>query len=291
VPDISEKIKRLKCWSGDVQLSKLEGGITNENYLAEDLNGKFVVRVGDDIPLHQIMRFNELAASRAAFLAGLSPEVHFAVTGILIIRFIEGKTLTEEDVQSDDMLARILPVLKKCHCDIPKYLKGPVLTFWVFHVLNDYSSTLLSENGPNASLLPELMEKASVLEDAIGPIDLVFGHNDLLAANLIDDGRKIWIIDWDYAGFNSPLFDLGGLTSNNALSTAQENWMLETYFERPVTDLLWRQYSAMKCASLLRETLWSMVSETHSVLDFDYQSYTNSNLQSFQSAYTDFLNL
>lgn len=291
MPDISDKIKRLACWSGEVQLSKLEGGITNENYLAEDLDGKYVVRVGEDIPLHQIMRFNELAASRAAFHAGISPEVHFADTGILIIRFIEGKTLTEEDVQADDMLARILPVLKKCHRDIPKYLKGPSLTFWVFHVLNDYSSTLLSENGPYTSLLPELKEKAAVLEDAIGPIDLVFGHNDLLAANLIDDGRKIWIIDWDYAGFNSPLFDLGGLASNNALSAAQENWMLESYFERPVTDLLWRQYSAMKCASLLRETLWSMVSEAHSVLDFDYQSYTNSNLQSFQSAYTDFLNL
>lgn len=291
MPEISEYIKKLACWSGDVQLSELDGGITNKNYLAEDLNGKFVVRVGEDIPLHQIMRFNELAASRAAFLAGISPEVHYADTGILIIRFIEGKTLTEEDVQADDMLARILPVLKKCHRNIPKYLKGPVLSFWVFHVLNDYASTLQLENGPYASLLPELMKKAAVLEKAIGPIDLVFGHNDLLAANLIDDGHKIWLIDWDYAGFNSPLFDLGGLASNNALSASQENWMLETYFDHPVTDLLWRQYNAMKCASLLRETLWSMVSETHSALDFDYQSYTNSNLQSFQSAHTDFLNL
>ena len=43
---------------------------------------------------------------------------------------------------------------------------------------------------------------------AVGPIDLVFGHNDLLPANLLDDGSRMWLVDWDYAGWNSPLFDL-----------------------------------------------------------------------------------
>ena len=65
-----------------------------------------------------------------------------------------------------------------------------------------------------------------------GPIDLVFGHNDLLAANFIDDGKRLWLIDWDYAGFNSPLFDLGGLASNNELAPTDEEWLLEAYFER-----------------------------------------------------------
>lgn len=286
--DQEERIKQLSCWQGYVSLSPLSGGITNTNYLVKDNTGRYVVRIGDDIPLHQIMRFNELSASKAAFRAGISPEVFHAEPGFLVLRFIDGKTLTEEDIQTDSILKRILPALKTCHRDMPKYFKGPALIFWVFHVLNDYADTIRKGNGRLNSLVPDLMSQSSILETAIGQIDLIYGHNDLLAANFLDDGQKIWLIDWDYAGFNSPLFDLGGLASNNGLSVAQENWLLEAYFEMPLSEHLWHQYSAMKCASLLRETLWSMVSEIHSTLDFDYQTYTDDNLEKFQSAYSDF---
>ena len=80
--------------------------------------------------------------------------------------------------------------------------------------------------------LPRLLAAAEQLENSVGPIELVFGHNDLLAANLIDDGARLWLVDWEYGGFNSPLFDLGGLASNNELSPEQEDWLLEAYFER-----------------------------------------------------------
>src|SRR3546814_1256007 len=66
--------------------------------------------------------------------------------------------------------------------------------------------------------------------------------------------------------------------------SGQEDWLLEAYFERPVDDALRRRYQAMKCASLLRETLWSMVSEIHSDIDFDYPAYTAENLARFQAA-------
>jgi len=92
----------------------------------------------------------------------------------------------------------------------------------------------------------------------------------------------------DYAGFNSPLFDLGGLASNNGLTEPQERWLLETYFETALTDALWHRYQAMKCASLLRETMWSMVSEIHSKLDFDYPAYTRQNLARFEAAFDAF---
>jgi thiamine kinase-like enzyme len=126
------------------------------------------------------------------------------------------------------------------------------------------------------------------LETAAGPFDIVFGHNDLLAANFLDDGERLWLIDWDYAGYNTPLFDLGGLASNNELSEAQEMWLLEAYFEQPVRSELWRRYQAMKCASLLRETLWSMVSELHSTIDFDYAAYTADNLARFERSFDQF---
>ena len=82
------------------------------------------------------------------------------------------------------------------------------------------------------------------------------------------------------------MFDLGGLASNNELTPDDENWLLETYFEKPLNDSLRQRYQAMKCASLLRETLWSMVSEIHSELDFDYAAYTQENLNRFERAFS-----
>ena len=278
----------LGFWKGEVDPQPLGGGITNVNFVVEDGGEKFVVRVGNDILVHQVLRFNELAASRAAFAAGISPEVVHAEPGALVLRFVEGRTLAAEDVRDQATLERILPLVRDCHREIPKHLRGPALIFWVFHVLRDYAATLKEGGSTHLDKLPELLAAAGVLEAAVGPIDLVYGHNDLLAANFIDDGKRVWLIDWDYAGFNSPLFDLGGLASNNGLSPQQEDWLLETYFEAPVTDELRRRYGAMKCASLLRETLWSMVSEIHSDLDFDYAGYTAENLASFHAALAAF---
>ena len=98
------------------------------------------------------------------------------------------------------------------------------------------------------------------------------------------------LIDWDYAGFNSPLFDLGGLASNNQLSSEHEEWLLEHYFERPVSAALQRDYLAMKAASLLKETLWSMLSEYLSEIDFDYVAYSQMNLKRYQTAWQDVQN-
>lgn len=282
----------LPIWQGDIIEPKpLGGGITNVNFIVEDAGNKYVVRIGDDIPEHQVMRFNELAASRAAFAVGLSPEVIYSEPGVLVLAFIESHTLSEADVRKPQMLQRILPLLRRCHHDIATELCGPVLMFWVFHVLRDYAHSLDEKNSHWCGKLPELLAKAEKLEQAVGSIDIVFSHNDLLPANLLDDGDRLWLIDWDYAGFNSPLFDIGGLASNNGLDEKAENWLLENYFERPVDSDLWRRYSAMKCASLLRETMWSMVSEHFSTLDFDYPGYTQENLARFDLAYDDFKNI
>ncbi|HER27696.1 MAG TPA: choline kinase, partial [Rhodospirillales bacterium] len=113
--------------------------------------------------------------------------------------------------------------------------------------------------------------------------------NDLLAANFIHDGDRLWLIDWDYAGYNSPLFDLGGLASNNEFSADQEHQLLQAYFGSPADADLMRRYAAMKCGSLLREALWSLVSEIHSKIDFDYVAYSDQNLARFRRAYSEFL--
>ncbi len=283
-----ERVTRLDIWRGPVSPEPLGGGITNVNFTVEDHGNRYVVRVGNDIPVHQVMRFNEHAASRAAAAAGLSPAVVHTEPGILVLEFIRGKTLSPGDIRDAAMLARVLELVRCCHDHMPGYVRGPVLMFWVFHVLRDYAHSIEAAASPHAARVPQLMATATRLERHVGAIDVVFGHNDLLAANFIDDGQRLWLIDWDYAGFGSPLFDLANLASNNDLSPPQEDELLTAYFGAPPDDDMWRRYGAMKCASLLRETMWSMVSEIHSSIDFDFAAYTADNLARFDQALASF---
>ncbi|APO65772.1 choline/ethanolamine kinase protein [Rhizobium gallicum] len=283
-----DRIHALGIWQGPIEIAPIAGGITNRNYLVTDRISRRVVRLGADIPVHHISRQNELAASQAAHAAGLSPAVIHHEPGVLVLDFIEARALTAQDIQDAQMLARIVPLVRACHHDIALHFRGQAMIFWVFHVIRDYAATLIAAESDYAPMLPALLEKAERLEQTAGPFDIAFGHNDLLAANFLDDGKRLWLIDWDYAGFNTPLFDLGGLASNNEFSEGAERQMLETYFGRPLTRDLWQRYSAMKCSSLLRETLWSMVSEIHSTIDFNYAAYTVENLARFERAHKAF---
>jgi thiamine kinase-like enzyme len=285
------RVASLAVWLGRVDPLPLAGGITNQNFTVVDGGRRYVVRVGDDILVHGVVRANELAASRAAYLAGLSPRVVHAEPGILVLDFVEGRTFTPEDVRNPANLERLVGMVRRCHRDIPQHLRGPAAMFWVFHVVRDYAHTLAEGNSRHTSLLPDLLARAARLEAAVGPIEVVFGHNDLLAANFIDDGQRLWLVDWEYAGFNSPLFDLGGLASNSELSPTQQEQVLSLYFGKPVDDRLRLRASAMTAASLLRETMWSMVSEIYASVDFDYAAYTAENLRRFEAAYATYLTM
>lgn len=280
----------LACFSDPRDITPLDGGITNVNLIVRDGDRRFVVRLGDDIPEHGILRWNELALSRAAEAAGVSPAVVYHEPGALVLDYVEARTYEEADVRDPTNLARIVELVARVHRDLGRHLTGPVLAFWPFQVNRTYAARLQADGSAHTALLPDLMATQADLEQAVGPVDLVIGHNDLLAANLLDDGDRLWLIDWEYGGFNSPLFDLAGLASNNGLNEAQERAMLEQYFEAP-SDKRWRTYKAMKCTSLMREALWSMTSEIHSDLDFDYAAYTSENMDRLNAALSDFREL
>ena len=201
---------------------------------------------------------------------------------------IEGTTYGETEVRRALSDGRIVPILKRVHHEIPKHFEGPALIFWVFQVVRGYAKTLREGGSRMSGELPRFLKINVELEAALGPVEIIFGHNDLLAANFIDDGTRLWLVDWDYGGFNSPLFDLANLASNNSFTSADEDRLLEDYFEMPATDELRHKLSAMKCASLLRESMWSMVSEIHLDIDVDYVAYTAENLARFEAAYTNF---
>ena len=266
-------IAALPIWTGDVRVSRLHGGITNENFVVTDAAGRFVVRFGDDIPVHGVMRFNELAAARAAHAAGLSPEVVFAAPGVMVSRFLEGRSLVPEDVRDIRYLPRIINLVRRCHYDVAPRFRGPILAFWVFQVIRSYVEDLRAHGARVVEQLPALERQAAALEALVGPVTIVFGHNDLLAANIFDDGERLWLIDWDYAGLNSPLFDLANLASNNSLGEEEERALLAAYFGVAPDANVLQAFEAMKCASLMREALWGAVSEIYSRIDFDYAAY------------------
>lgn len=261
---LERRVRELTCWSGPVSLEPLAGGLTNTSYVATDDTGKYVVRCGGDIPVHQIIREREYAASVAAHEAGLSPAVIRAEPGVLVLRYIEGRTLGEKDLAPN--LGRIVPMLHRMHRCMPRYLTGTVKSFWVFQVIRDYVRLIGADC--KYSGLADRLEAAQV------PLPVVFGHHDLLAGNFIDDGDRLWLIDWEYGGFGTAMFDLANLATNGDFGPAQEEALLDGYFEGKVSSDLRAAFEAMKAASVLREALWALVSDVHlKKPGVDYQAH------------------
>jgi thiamine kinase-like enzyme len=208
----------------------------------------------------------------------------------LVLDFVDAAPLAEADLHDEATLRAATALVARVHREVTPRLRGPVLTFWVFHVLRDYAAFLADRGSRHRDLIPSLMDEAAMLERAVGRVELVLGHNDLLPANILRGDGRLWLIDWEYGGFNSPLFDLGGLATNAGLPPEAERAMLTAYFGAEPDAALMASYGAMKCASLLRETMWSMVSELTSELDFDYAAYTAENMARLDAALADFRN-
>jgi thiamine kinase-like enzyme len=270
---MEERLKQLACWKCPVTLARLTGGLTNLSYVADDGVEKFVVRCGGDIPVHHVFRDRERAASRAAFEAGLSPEVVHVEPGIMVMRFVAGRTFGEADMRAQ--LARVVPLLKTCHSEIGRRLQGPANMFWVFHVIRDYVRAANADS--------KYLAIADALERRQVSLPIVFGHHDLLPGNFIDDGQRLWLIDWEYGAFGTAMFDLANLSSNGDFDAAQDEALLAAYFEGPVGPELRGAFAAMKAASALREALWAMVSDIHlKTPGIDYRVHANEYLHRFE---------
>ncbi len=283
------RAKNLSCWNGNVEPIPLSGGLSNHNYIVEDAGRKYVVRVGGDAPMHNVLRFNEHACGRAAQAIGITPRQVHTEADVLVMDFVEGTTFDETLVQAN--LARILEPVKLLHEKGTQVIRGPVLGFSVFHVVRHYKKLLDEGDCRSADQLPRLMQISAELEEAVSAIKPALCHNDLLSANFIDDGEKIWLIDWEHAGFNTPLFDLANIASNSVFPDELEREMLQRYYGAPVDKTLWRRYKAFRVASHQRETMWSMIAEIYSELDEDYVAYTEKNLADFHHAYEEFKSL
>ncbi|MGE0502229.1 MAG: phosphotransferase [Rhizobiaceae bacterium] len=278
-----DRIRALPIWNGAIDIGPLNGGLSNESWVVTDASGRHVVRFGRDFPFHHVFREREAMAARAAHAAGFAPEVRHAAAGVMVTAFLGAKTFGADDVRENR--ARIAKLMRRFHDEMPKHVSGPGFMFWVFHVIRDYARTLETGGSRMIPELPRFVALADELEAVQAPLPIVFGHNDLLPANVLDDGERLWLIDFEYAGFNTAMFDLAGAASNASMTDAEADELLGAYFGGAPDADIRRSFAAMQVASLLREAMWSMVSELH--LDApgaDYVAYTTENLAKLGAA-------
>ncbi len=282
-----ERVRALDVWRGLKSIVALKGGVSNASFTVIDATGKYVARVGEDYPFHQVSREREAIASRAAHQAGLSPEVVHTAPGIMVVRYLEARTYTEADVRSNAV--RAVEIVKRCHAEMGKNIPGQAAIFWVFQILRDYAHTVKAGQHRHAKDLPRLMAISDELEAAQVPLPIIFGHHDLLPSNFMDDGKRLWLIDWEYGAFGTAMFDLANIASNNSFDEAGEILILESYFGGQPPQSTIRAFHAMKAASALREAIWGMVSELHlNAPGVDYAAYAAEYLGRFERVYADY---
>ena len=266
----------------DLTLTPLSGGITNRNFLveAEGLTERHVIRLaGNDTHLLGISREVEHAASVAAAGIGVGPEVVTFIRpeGYLVTRFIEGRPVSLEEARTPSMLSRIAVVLRRIH-------DGPPIPglFIPLRIVEAYRALAVARGVaiPAEYELADAVGRRIELAFLANPVALRPCHNDLLNANFIDDGARIRIVDWEYAGMGDPFFDLGNFSINHDLAAEADEVLLRAYdggaAVRP--DRIAR-LSLMRVVSDFREAMWGVLQQGISTLDVDFAAYAGEHFE------------
>jgi thiamine kinase-like enzyme len=256
-----------RVWPGeDVVIEPLGGGITNRNFKVDLSDGReFVLRIGGrDTELLGIDRSAEHAASSVAAELGLGPEVvaYIEPEGYLVTRYVDGE-VGKIDVD------RVGAALRRLH-------DGPGFPgrFDSFRVVEAYRNTA-QLHGVD---VPTAYERAKAIADQIerrragAPVRPC--HNDLLSANFINDGLRLWLVDWEYAGMGDPFFDLGNFAVNHELTEESEHALLSAYGSDQADALV-----LMRFMSDFREAMWGVVQLAISELDFDFAAYAEEHFE------------
>jgi thiamine kinase-like enzyme len=271
----ADEVERV--WPGrGARFEVLGGGITNHNLKVEVDGETYVLRVaGKDTNLLGIDRTVELAATEAAAAAGIGPEVVDFVEpeGWLVTRFVEGGIPPLERIREADMLARVATALRGFHA-------GPAVpgTFDSFRVVETYRSTALERGGRVPDAYEWAHEIAGRIEARRSSAEPVPCHNDLLNANFLDDGERLRIVDWEYAGMGDRFFDLANFSINHELDDEQSATLLAAYFGT-VRDEDLRALTLMRFMSDFREAMWGVVQAAVSELDFDFDGYASEHFE------------
>jgi thiamine kinase-like enzyme len=270
---VNPKAVTERLWPGrDTDIEELGGGITNRNFKVTVDGEAFVLRIGGkDTELLGIDRSVEHGASLVAAELGIGPEVVRFVEpeGWLVTRFVEGRPLAPDEMRRPENVERAARTLRRLH-------DGPSIPgrFDSFRVVEAYRKTAEA----HGVRVPDAYEWA---KDVAGEIERRRGaeperpcHNDLLNANFIDQGDRLRIVDWEYAGMGDRFFDLANFSVNHELGEEENEALLAAYFgEARPADV--ESLRLMRFMSDFREAMWGVVQQGISELDFDFVAYAS----------------
>lgn len=281
---IERVIPRVPGWgrASQVEIIPLGGGITNLNYRVQVDGQTFAVRIGGaGTELPGIDRRREYGCTLAAAQTGVGPEVvHFLeADGVLVTRFIEGRCLTLAEVGRPATIRRVVESLQRVHA-------GPAFPSALspFRTIEGYREVARARGAPLPRDLNCLCEQVGRMEEALErdrrpPRPC---HNDLWVPNLIDDGRRVRIVDWELAGMGDIFFDLGNFAVSHGFSGAQDRLLLQAYFGCVMEGDLARLH-LMKLVGDLRDAMWAMVQSTVSSIAFDFAGYASERFARFRA--------
>ena len=273
--DLTRAMQRVPDLAGRaLAFTALSGGITNRNFLIDAAGAvdRYVVRLaGNDTHLLGISREVEHAATVAAAGVGVGPEVVAFVRpeGYLVTKFIVGGPVTDEAVHQSETIRRVADSIRRVH-------DGPAIPglFIPFRIVEAYRALAMARG---VSIPDDYVPATSVarqIETAFvaSPVEIRPCHNDLLNANFIDDGERIRILDWEYAGLGDPFFDLGNFSVNHGLTPAEDAILLQAYEGSARPARLARIY-LMRIMSDFREAMWGVLQQGISTLEVDFEAY------------------
>lgn len=264
------------------EVKNLSGGLTNINLQVSTPTGEYVARISSNSSsLLSIDRNAEFENSKIAAQVGVGAPVYDYLPdfGLLVIGYIPGRTYTSSDVAAN--LTRVAQSVKKLHSAKPF-----VRDFDMFEIQKGYLN-IVTERGfrlPDQYLnyaqhLDKMKQALSVLAEPKVPC-----NNDLLAANFIDDGEKIWLIDYEYSGNNDTCFELGNIYSESSLSYEQLIELVDAYYGKHRADKVAR---AWLYALLARYgwTLWASIQASVSEIEFNFWDW---GMEKYEVAMRDF---
>ena len=256
-------------------LTALSGGITNRNFLVA-LAGerdRYVIRLaGNDTHLLGISREVEHAATVAAAGVGVGPEVTAFIRpeGYLVTRFIEGSPISEEAMREPETLDRVAASLRRIHDGPPiPGLFVPLRIVEAYRALAAARGVRIPPEYELAAAIGRRIELACLAN----PMEPRPCHNDLLNANFIDDGVRIRIVDWEYAGMGDRFFDLGNFSINHELTPDADALLLGAYDGGGVRLDRLARLTLMRIVSDFREAMWGVLQQGISTLVVDFVSY------------------
>ena len=267
---IEEAISKIDDWKNkNISITPLSGGLTNANFKVEVDGTPYFVRVpGESTELLAIDRNNEYHNTKAAGEAGVAPKIvhHLPEYNVMVIEFLDGVTMSKDSLNEDGMPTRMAQAIKKLNQG-PRFL----LDFNMFR-LTDYYLGLCSERGikiPDG--YTERMNTVKRIEQAmnIKPLATLPCNNDLLAENYIDDGKQLWLIDYEYSGNNDPTFELGNTCQEMQFNDGQIAEICAAYFGEARSSLIAR----MKLNMIMSDVgwgLWAAIQASISIIDFDF---------------------